>query len=110
LSSTLIFASTSSTLLLHLVTLPYITKLTGEALPVADGQAAVDATIGSEAEVILFKVSRLSILGGESTTEFRSDEIVKGEMTHPFSNFEARGSWYFIDSRSITEAAWRKHF
>lgn len=92
----------SSTLMLHAVTLPYIVKLTGETI---SREGADDAN-----EVVLFKASRLTILGTESTSQFKSDEIVKGQMTHPFSNFEARGSWYFIDSRNISDVSWRKFF
>ena len=83
----IILTSISSTTLLHLVTLPYITKL---------------SVILENDDDSLLRGTRLSMLGNDQIIEFSTKNIKRGaDVIHPFASFEADGKWMYIHADSI---------
>ena len=85
LSSTVLLASMSSTLLLHVVTLPYVVAL-HEIKPSQEQ---------SDNNLRRFRAKRFNLIGNHVETEFTLGDVSNADVANPFASFKHKTDGYF---------------
>ncbi len=90
ITGTALFTSVSSTILLELITHPYVTKM-------------IEITKDGD-ETRSFQAFRLNILGSERDSVIKLSDIEHITTSiHPYASFRANGKFYYIQSPLIKD-------